>query len=515
MRRLLVCLLLASLAAACGRARETEPNDHFTQASPLRSGRSAAGTLASASDVDVYRLEVRTPGQVLDVHVTGIRQADFILRVLDSDRRELKRFDETSAGGDERALDLGVEPGPYFVVLSNKNPSLAGQDQAYRMTATLGPGRGREREPNDRALLANPLKPGSGILRGHYFPSRNLLSEDGAAEEDWYLVDVEREGRYLLNIDLSEVPGVDPVLELYDLNAYMIKTVDAGGAGEPEVLRGFGVTGPMKVHLRVRTKGIAQNGAVPYELLTELVPYRGLREFEPNDQRLDATPFDGDSIEGTIAPAGDTDWYRISAKAEAKRILTANLGGLVGMDLRMSVTDDLGRPMIEIDDAGKERPEVLTGAGVAGGDYYLVVSAADSSAAEARRTYTLTKTLADFQPGLEYEVNDSSSTAQPIKVGASVDGYLAPKGDVDWYEFNVYAKAEIVLELTSLRSVRLRLDLFDQEYQLIEKGPEAKKGRAVTLVRELEPGTYALRLAAADPAESNVRDKYTLRLRAQ
>ena len=29
---------------------------------------------------------------------------------------------------------------------------------------------------------------------------------------------------------------------------------------------------------------------MPYDVLTELLPYQGATEFEPNDQRADATP---------------------------------------------------------------------------------------------------------------------------------------------------------------------------------------------------------------------------------
>ena len=40
-------------------------------------------------------------------------------------------------------------------------------------------------------------------------------------------------------------------------------------------------------------------------------------------------------------------------------------------------------------------------------------------------------------------------------------------------------------------------------------------GESVSLDRELEPGTYWLKLQGTDPNQNNVRDKYTLRLRAK
>ena len=69
------------------------------------------------------------------------------------------------------------------------------------------------------------------------------------------------------------------------------REVDGGGPGEGEKLRNFGVRGPVQYYLRLRAKSkFSGNPDVRYELLTELIPYSGASEFEPNDQRADATP---------------------------------------------------------------------------------------------------------------------------------------------------------------------------------------------------------------------------------
>ncbi|HVE11746.1 MAG TPA: hypothetical protein VNI01_00005, partial [Elusimicrobiota bacterium] len=118
-------------------------------------------------------------------------------------------------------------------------------------------------------------------------------------------------------------------------------------------------------------------------------------------------------------------------------------------------------------------------------------------------------------PGLEFESNDSTATAQALKVGESVDGYLAPKGDVDYYEFNVYQKSRITAELTGLLNVRWSAALSDQDGRELARAAGRKSGEALSLSQDLDPGTYLLRLSASDPGQVNVRDKYTLRLRAQ
>lgn len=508
-----LCFFLA-LGGCGGSSKEHEPNDHFTNASALPAGGKVTGTISSPGDIDVYRLSQNRDGAVLSLYLGGIRDVDFTLSIQDKDRQELKRYDETSLGGDEQALDIGLGRGDYYVVVANKNPKANNPTQTYTLAVKLEAPAGHELEPNDRALSADKLET-SGLLRGHYFPTQNLLSEaEDKAEEDWYKVVVDKEGLFVLNIDLSEVPKVDPVLEVYDANAYKIKEVDAGGVGEGESLRNFGVKGPAQFTLRLRTKPVRSGNAdVPYELLTELLPYEGKAEFEPNDQRLDATPFERDSITGSIAQPGDVDWYRVAVAADGRQVLRADLSATPGMDLVLTAADELGNPIAVIDNMGKEQPEILTGLGVTNGTYYLMVSEKSGKAADGKHAYTLSKSLTPFQEGLEYEMSVSSRSPQAIKVGQSVDGYLAPKGDVDWYEFNVYQKGKVVFELTGVFNVRWGLTLYDQDNKPVQELLAKKPGESLSFDRELEAGTYSLRLKAEDPGQNNVRDKYTLRLR--
>ncbi len=534
MKRILPLAALA-LLGACGPSAEREPNDHFTQATPLKPGGSAKGTIGSPGDADWYRLEGAREGGVMSFKLQGIRSVDFVVSLLDKERQELKRFDETGIGGDEEGWDLGVGPAPYFLTVANKDPKAA-PDQPYKLVTRVDNGTGREREPNDRAVAANPLEPG-GVVRGHYFPSRNLLAAEEPpaevqasteaappaptppaapspqSEEDWFRLKVAKSGLFSLNIDLSEVPKVDPVLEIYDSNFYRLKELDLGGLGEAEGIKNFGIRGPVEYLLRLRTKTRQTNTEVPYELLTELLPYAGTTEFEPNDQRLDATPFGAETITGTIAPAADMDWYRVAVSSEGRFLLRAELTALPKMDLTLTLADDLGNPLVLADNMGREQPESLTGFGVSGRDYYLVVAEKSRKALDGRRNYTLTRTLTPFQPGLEYEANDSTPTAQALKMGESVDGYFAPKADLDYYEFNVYQSGSVALEVSGVPAVRLGLALLEQEGKELERVSSKKAGEPLTLVRTLEQGTYTVRLSAEDPGQNNVRDKYTLRVR--
>ena len=479
-------LTVAAFLAACGPTKESEPNDSYQQATPLKPGTKAQGTIANPKDADWYRLDAVSAG-VMSAKLGGIKDVDFVISFFDKDRRELKRVDETTVGGDEQLLDLGILPGVYYLVVSNKNEKANNPGQLYELLTTFASPSGRELEPNDTALSAQTLEAG-GLAKGHYWPAKQLLSEDPeAAEEDWYSVEVSKPGLFLLNVDVSEVPKVDAILEVYDTNGYKLKELDAGGIGEGESLRNFGVRGPGKFQLRLRSKyKNAGNSDVPYDLLTELLPYQGATEFEPNDQRADATPLDRESISGTISPAGDQDWYKVTTDSGTKQLLRAELSGLGGMDLALSLRDSLGNEISFIDNMGKEQPEILTGWGLTGGDYHLVVSEKSGKKTDTRQSYQLSRKLIPWQSGLEWEPNNSSGTAQSLKVGESVDGYFAPKGDEDWYEFNLYQKGIVVLELTGVINVAPTMTLFDQEFKELKTAPAPKPGEPLAFERELD-----------------------------
>ena len=471
----------------------------------MKAGGTGVGTMKDAKD------------GVLSAKVEGIRDIDFVLSAFDKDRRELVRVDETTVGGDEQLLGLGVSPGVYYLVVANKNPAANNPSQEYRLVTKLEPSEGRERQPDFTALTAEPMEAG-GVMRGYYWPTRNLLSDDPQAQgvEHWFSIDVSKQGLFLLNVDVSEVPKVDPILEVYDTNGYKLVTVDQGGVGEGESLRSFGVRGPAKYLLRLRSKyDNAGNSDVPFDVMTELLPYQGRTEFEPNNQRSDATPFELDSIQGAIAPAGDVDWYKVTVSTEGKFLLRADVTGVPGMELTLTLKDTLGNDLVFVDNAGKEQPQVLTGYGVTKGDYYLVVAEKTGKKSDSRDSYTLSKKLIPWQPGLEWEPNDSTATVQGLKVGDSVDGYFAPKGDQDWYEFNVYQKGVVELDLTGVINVAPAMTLFDQDYKELASAAAAKPGDPVTLTRELDRGTYDVRLRPADPAQNNVRDKYSFRVIAR
>ena len=100
------------------------------------------------------------------------------------DRRELVRVDETTVGGDEHLLDLGVSPGVYYLTVSNKNSSANNPTQEYKLVTKLEPSSGRERQPNFSALTAQPIEAGGLVRDGGEEAGGQLRVRRGSARRD-------------------------------------------------------------------------------------------------------------------------------------------------------------------------------------------------------------------------------------------------------------------------------------------------------------------------------------------
>ncbi len=113
-------------------------------------------------------------------------------------------------------------------------------------------------------------------------------------------------------LQLTGVPGIDPVLELFEEDGRTpLGRYDTGGKGEGEVVPNLA----LPVHpIVVRLSGAGLNAGATYTLQSSLVQTKGM-ELEPNNRPEDATLLVGASrqMKGYLALAGDTDCIRLEA----------------------------------------------------------------------------------------------------------------------------------------------------------------------------------------------------------
>ena len=159
------------------------------------------------------------------------------------------------------------------------------------------------------------------------------------------------------------------------------------------------------------------------------------------------------AVTGRISPAGDVDFYRFTAVPNSRAWITVDTGGMAwfGANSRDSVLTlyNGAGAVIESDDndgSGNGADSVLesgdasaiAGAALAGGAYYISVSAIGGGIIAPYRLY-LTVTTNDIPP--EVEANNTAATATTLIPPGLTYGVrsasLNPAGDEDWYTVSV------------------------------------------------------------------------------
>ena len=493
---------------------EAEPDDDTAHAQPLEPGKGIRGTLGApktvrgkaVSDEDFYSwTEGGTPAPTAlppppgsppppvafneaRIELSGVPGLDLQLEALDGDGKRLWLANDAGPGEGEVIANLGVEPGHTYYLKVKATPPVAG-GKPYELVVRSGPApAGDEREPNDDAAHATPLQT-IGDASGFYGRRR---------DEDWFVLPPGPPAG-TLRIELTPVEGVVPQLRVLTGAPPGPLTVLAdarAGRGEELRLRNVGVPASGNVYLALKAiEGRSPELRWSLKLNAE-APLEGA-EHEPNDTVATATPvaFTGAArVSGFLWP-GDVDVYRV-AGAAPEGLVTVELEGLDRVDLKLERLGPDGKALVKADDGGPGKPEVLPP--WPGGDLLIRVSARSRDTA-FDAPYQLTITAAPAEPNLEREPNNSPATATPWGEGPTMRGYLAPRGDEDFFRFTAPAgKSKATVEVSGGAIARV---LEESRAPLIGPLQTAK--------------SYLVNVKAANDKSSNAKDPYTVTLKLE
>src|SRR5439155_21143195 len=140
----------------------------------------------------------------------------------------------------------------------------------------------------------------------------------------------------------------------------------------------------------------------------------------------------GQTVSGFLWP-GDADVYCLNE--DPANLVRVAVEGLEGIDLKLDRLGRDGKVQAHADDGGAGKPEGLPP--MAAGCVRVSARARDAA---FDAPYHLTFTAVPAAPELEREPNDNaaSSTKWPDGLSA-MRGWLAPRGDEDWFRFTAPA----------------------------------------------------------------------------
>lgn len=371
---------------------ETEPNESRESAFPLPVGVGVEGTLNGSGDVDWYRVSVGAPG---------------LLTLI------LSRFDKGEAtvtpqqgvpliadgiSSPETATVIPVSPGEFLVAVS-------GTPGRYRLAVSMGtPPEGVlfESEPNDLPVTATLLGEGEVEVTGALFSNE---------EEDWFRLEFGSVG--ILN--LVFFPRLEVELSVRD--RVVARTTSS----------------PLRVGVRagsyfLKVKGSKGTRYAFRVRLGEVLP-KEMTELEPNDTPREATLTAPEVVllRGVLE-RGESDWYRFEVASGSAQILRWTATAPVG------AVGSVGVFVGEIPVGEGTFGETLSLA-TRGGTYFLEVRGNTGG----MFAYEILLSREAVSPALdaEYEPNENTTTASPLRLGVPLTGSLWNEKDIDVYRVEV------------------------------------------------------------------------------
>ncbi|XXF80416.1 ABC transporter substrate-binding protein [Myxococcaceae bacterium GXIMD 01537] len=401
---------------------EKEPNERPEQALAIPRDAVVTAALAadpSKADEDWYRLAPEAGARMADVAVTGIPGTDLTLEVYDGDRYRLAGINSEGDGKPERFPNLYVERERWVRVA----PARKGSGGAYTLTVTYRPANdGEEREPNDRAVDAHVLPLGQTVTAylGH------------AGDADWYRVE--------LPAPATPEPAPAPTPTEPPPG-----TAPAPTEGAPPA--------PTEA---------APGSPPPPEGSAEAVPQEGAAP--PAEAPLAEDTGAGQVVAQAAAQALGQDAGPPPAAPEPPAVaLKIELSGIQGVSPELEVLSE-AEAQLFLTKAKEGEALSLRNIGVRGTDrvvYVVVRGGWTGTGKDARRTfnagapYTLTVSQEEAGANAELEPNNEWAKATPMSGAGFKEGFLSPKGDVDYFVLKTAEPSLVRAELSGVE----RLDL--------------------------------------------------------
>lgn len=477
-------LVLLILLSSCKKdiPGEREPNNSFSSANPIEVNTMIEGTLGTRDDHDFFRIDITEP-QIIDIQLSPVKGVNHSFKIWKSAEPPvvMKWVDDLRKSSPERICNFYAEKGVYFISVQHgeRDEPKANTEDFYQLRVTArNPDPYEERESNDDIDTANHVETGREIT-GYFSPSYNKLNTSQAhpfREEDWFSIPVKLDSGkpFLLDVELSGVPGINSQLYFFDAEQNELGSSDLKGIGEGEMIKGIGIMKPGAYFVLVTSKNFESNNDTPYMLTVTRRDYDSQVEMEPNNGFEKANVIVNGEISGKVYPEGDRDYFLYKGEGQP-RFYRLDLTPPETLDVMMRLFDSDRRLLFEIDNQPRGRKEIIPNAHLAGDVFIEVLSKKRES--DPEHSYRLTVTPTPYSPYYEIEPNDRKEQANKIQ-GNKVIGFTSKKGDIDYFllEYNKRVKKSFALK--GVKGAELKISITDPLGYIIKtavvKGPRTK-----------------------------------------
>jgi hypothetical protein len=461
------------------RAAERESNNKFSEANYVPALSRVIGRITPKGDTDWYRVSVRHHGE-LAVRIGAVPEnLDINFRVWTKEKEYLTGwYTPLAVGGETSGIVDFPAAGVYFLEVvdgnhDNNSPDPYSLDLSF--TPSIDP-----YEPNNSFGMAPDVTPNQ-TWRSTILPK---------GDSDWYRVVVDHHGE--LAIAARRVPAnLDVHFRVWTgEKAYLtdwIAPLAEGGNNEAIV----DLPAPGAYVIEIRDGGDDNRSIQPIDLQFAFTP--SVDSYEPNGAFGTAAPLaPGQSIQGTILPKGDSDWYRVDVDEQgALDIAISDVPENLDMNFRVWTSDKnyytgWHAPLAP---GGENRAVVDL---VAPGSYILEVRDGRDDG-RSMDSYTLALAFTPTRDRLE--PNNSFGAATPLKLGATVSATILPKGDADWYRLSVPQPGDLNVVITGSApnlDINFRLWNADKAYASGWFAPLAKGGNSQGSVPLPASGEYMI-----------------------
>jgi len=201
---------------------EIEPNNTMKNAVLIKPDETKKGLISPRGDIDYYKIDIQDE-KIYDfgINIETLSNIDINITIINTLVKNNKYINHSSWGGKEFYPFLSNEKGEYFIKVSGNIKTHDRKDPIYYISIDKNHEKETnddfyfEREYNDKSNFSTELIDGVNIT-GIFYPKN---------DEDWYKFDLFKDS-ISVDLSLSSIRGVDPIIELYDKDLKKIRTIN-------------------------------------------------------------------------------------------------------------------------------------------------------------------------------------------------------------------------------------------------------------------------------------------------